>query len=61
MPIQDPAKQKQMYQILSAVFAIAGFVWIVYGVFTPRFILYPVIGLLNWGVAWFCRQMSRAG
>jgi len=50
-----------MYQILSAVFAIAGFVWIVYGVFTPRFILYPVIGLLNWGVAWFCRQMSRAG
>jgi hypothetical protein len=58
--MQDPAKDKRMYQILTLVFAIAGFVWIIYGVFTPRFILFPLIGLLNWAVAWYCKQMAKA-
>ena len=40
---------------------LAGFVWIVYGVFTPRFILFPLIGLANWAVAWYCKQMSTTG
>jgi hypothetical protein len=59
--MQDPAKQKKMYQTLSVVFAIAGFVWIVYGVFTPRFLLFPFIGLVNWAVAWYCKQSAKAG
>jgi hypothetical protein len=59
--MQNPAKQKQTYKILSVVFAVAGFVWIIYGVFTPHFILFPLVGLLNWAVAWYCSQMSKAG
>ncbi len=59
--MQDPAKQKSMYKLLGVVFAIAGFIWIVYGVFTPRFILYPFIGLINWAIAWYCRQESKTG
>ena len=58
--MQDPARQKQMYKILSVVFAVAGFIWVIYGVFTPRFIFYPLIGVGNWAVAWYCKKMSRA-
>ncbi len=59
--MQDPARQKQMYKILSVVFGVAGFIWFVYGLFTPRFIFYPFIGVLNWGISWYCRQMGKAG
>ena len=59
--MQDPAKQKKLYRILSTVFAVAAVVWIISGFFTiPRhYILFPLIGLLNWGVAWYCKQMSK--
>lgn len=57
--MQDPAKQKNLYKILKVTFGIAGFVWIVYGLFTPNFILFPLIGLVNWGIAWYCAQLSK--
>jgi len=52
-------KQTQ-YKILAVVFGIAGLAWIIGGVFSiyHRF-LYPFIGLLNLGVAWYCKQMSK--
>ncbi len=59
--MQDPASQPRTYKLLSFVFAFAGFVWIVYGLIPPwtHFILFPLVGLANWGVAWYCRQMSK--
>jgi hypothetical protein len=61
--MQDPAKQKKFYDILYKVFAVAGLVWIVGGfVSIPRhYVLFPLIGLVNWAVAWYCKQMSKAG
>jgi hypothetical protein len=59
--MQDPAQQKKMYMLLSIVFGVAGLVWIICGVFSPRFIFYPFIGLINWGIAWYCRQAGKAG
>jgi hypothetical protein len=52
------AKPKNTYKILAVLFAIAGTVWIVYGFFSPRFILYPLIGVLNVGAAYVCRRRS---
>ena len=40
------------------LFAVAGLVWIVYGFFSPRFILYPLIGVANWGVSYVCKKVS---
>jgi hypothetical protein len=59
--MQDPAKQKKLYGILSIVFTIAAVVWIISGFFNNprRYILFPLIGLLNYGVAWYCKQMSK--
>ena len=57
--MQDPTKEKKLYSILTVVFGIAGFVWIVYGVFTPQFLLFPFIGLINWGIAYYCKGMSK--
>jgi hypothetical protein len=61
--MQDPAKRKKLYEILTYVFAIAGLVWIIGGVWPPRlhYFLYPFLGLLNWAVAWYCKQMSQTG
>jgi hypothetical protein len=56
--MDDQAKQRRMYQLLMVVFGIAGVVWIVYGFLSPRFILYPLIGVANLGIAWFCKQSS---
>jgi len=44
--------------MLALVFGVAGVVWIVYGFFSPRFILYPLIGVANLAVAFFCKQAS---
>jgi hypothetical protein len=57
-PMDDQAKQKRAYRMLAVVFAVAGVIWIVYGFFSPRFILYPLIGLLNLGIAYVCKQLS---
>jgi hypothetical protein len=61
--MQDPAKAKKLYEVLTYVFAIAGFVWIVAGfVAIPRhYFLFPLVGLLNWGISWYCKQMSTVG
>jgi hypothetical protein len=59
--MQDPAKQKKLYGILSIVFTIAAVVWIISGFLTvPRhYLLFPLIGVLNYGVGWYCKQMSK--
>jgi len=57
--MQDPAKQKKMYKLLSIVFAIAGVSWIIAGFWgLTHFILYPLIGLVNLAIAWYCKQNS---
>lgn len=58
--MQDPAKQKSLYKILVWVFGIAGLAWIIGGVrslYHP--FLYPFIGVLNLGIAYYCRLMSK--
>ena len=40
------------------VFGVAGMVWIVYGFLSPRFILYPLIGVVNLTIAYFCKKAS---
>ena len=56
--MNDQAKQKRAYLLLAIVFAVAGGVWGVYGLFSPRYILYPLIGFVNLGVAYVCRRLS---
>ncbi len=58
--MQDPAKQKKLYIILTVVFAVAGLLWML-GLFTPNRFLFGIIGLINWGIAWYCWQMGKAG
>lgn len=52
--------QRSTYKILAVVFGVAGIAWIIGG-FTSitHFILYPFIGLVNLGIAYLCKQMSR--
>ena len=56
--MNEQAKQKRSYLLLAIVFAVAGVIWVVYGFCSPRFILYPLIGLVNLGIAYGCRQLS---
>jgi hypothetical protein len=56
--MDDQAKQRRAYRMLTVVFAVAGVVWIVYGFFSPRFILYPLIGFVNVGIAYVCKKLS---
>jgi len=56
MPEQP--NQRRNYKILAVVFAVAGVVWIVHGFFSPRFIFYPLIGLANLAIAFFCKRAS---
>jgi hypothetical protein len=57
--MQNPANQKKAYKILSVVFGVAGLVWIILGLSSPRYIFYPLIGLINWGIAWYCNQAGK--
>ncbi len=52
----NEAKQKQLYPILAIFFALAGGIWVVYGFLSPRWILYPAIGVANLGIAYFCKR-----
>ncbi len=52
----NEARQKQLYPILAIFFAVAGAIWIVYGFLSPRWILYPLIGLINLGLAYLCKR-----
>ncbi len=52
----NEARQKQLYPILAIFFAVAGAIWIVYGFLSPRWILYPLIGLINLGLAYMCKR-----
>jgi hypothetical protein len=56
--MDEQLKQKRTYQILAVLFGIAGVVWVVYGFFSPRFILYPFIGLVNLVIAFVCKRSS---
>ena len=51
--------QKRMAKFLTWVFALAGLGWII-GTFTSmtHFILFPLIGLVNLGIAYACKTMS---
>jgi len=57
--MKEPLNKKTAYKVLALVFAVAGLVWIIGGLLSFRFFLYPFIGLLNWGVAWYCWQASQ--
>jgi hypothetical protein len=52
--------QRSTYKILAVVFGVAGIAWIIGG-FTSvtHFILYPFIGVVNLGIAYLCKQMSK--
>ena len=59
--MQDPAKQKKLYKLLAILFAVGGFIWFIGGFFSvPRhYILFPLIGIVHWGVAWHCKQTAE--
>jgi hypothetical protein len=52
------SNQKRTYRMLAALFGVAGVVWVVYGFYSPRFILYPLIGLVNLGLAVVCKRSA---
>jgi membrane-bound ClpP family serine protease len=52
----DQGNQLSSYKMLAVVFGVAGVVWIVYGFLSPRFILYPLIGVANLAIAFLCKQ-----
>jgi hypothetical protein len=56
--MDDPAKQRRMYMLLAVVFGVAGVVWIVHGFMTPRWVLYPLVGVVNLGIAYLCKKCS---
>lgn len=52
--------QKKTYRLLAVVFGIAGVAWIIGGFLSvSHFLLYPFIGVVNLGIAYLCKQMSR--
>ena len=52
--------QKGILKILPFVFGIAGLSWIIGGICSiSHIVLYPLIGLVNLGIAWFCWQSSK--
>jgi drug/metabolite transporter (DMT)-like permease len=53
--MDDQGKRRRTYRILAVAFAVAGAVWIVYGFFSPSWILYPLIGVVNLGIAYACK------
>lgn len=59
--MQDPAKQKKLYMILYRVFAVAAVVWVIAGFLNhpPHYILFTLIGLANWGIAYYCKLMGK--
>lgn len=56
--MRDPAQQKRAYLLLAAVFGVAGVVWFIYGLMSPRWVFYPLIGLANLGIAYVCKRCS---
>ena len=39
--MEEQSNQSRQYKLLAVAFGVAGVVWVVYGFFSPRFILYP--------------------
>ncbi|MGD1085843.1 MAG: hypothetical protein ABSA47_13995 [Verrucomicrobiota bacterium] len=54
----ENGNQLSSYKMLAVVFGVAGAVWIVYGFLSPRFILYPLIGVVNLVIAFLCKQAA---
>ncbi len=54
-----PASPRQSYKLLAIGFTAAALVWIAYGLVPPRFVLFPLIGLANLSMAWYCRRMRK--
>ncbi|HXR06346.1 MAG TPA: hypothetical protein VN765_03390 [Candidatus Acidoferrum sp.] len=54
----EPANQSRTFKILAVVFGLAGVVWIVHGFYSPRYIFYPLIGVANLALAYFCKKAS---
>ena len=44
--------------MLAVAFGVAGLFWIVYGFLSPRFIFYPLIGVVNLVIAFLCKHAS---
>ncbi len=59
--MQDPAKQKKLYKLLAKLFVVAGLIWFIGGFFSvPRhYILYPLVGIVHWVGAWYCKQTAE--
>ena len=53
------ANQGLAYFVLAVMFGIAGLVWMVYGFLSPRWILYPLIGVGNLAAAFLCWRSSH--
>jgi hypothetical protein len=51
--------QRTLTKVLAVVFAIAGVIWIIGGIVSiSHFVLYPFIGLINLGLAYYCKKTS---
>ena len=50
--------KRKLYQGLAVVFGLGGLVWIIGGLVSHHLILNSFLGLVNWGLAFFCWQES---
>ena len=52
--------QKGVLKILACVFGIAGLWWVIGGLCSiSHIVLYPLVGVINLGIAWLCWQGSK--
>jgi hypothetical protein len=54
----EQENQRRIRTMLAVGFGVAGIFWIVYGFISPRFILYPLIGVANLVIAFLCKHAS---
>ena len=52
--------KQMMYLLLAVVFGIAGLVWIIGGLFSVYHrVLYPLVGVVNLAIGYYCKQESK--
>lgn len=58
-PLDDSSAESRTYLLLAIVFGVAGLVWVVYGLMSPRWLFYPLLGAVNLAIACLCKSRSN--